>query len=251
MVQRKKKKWVRRVVIGVLALLICLGFTAYVYLQPYEASHRAIEAMSPSDKLSITSQEDWILFQPTDSVGTSVIFYPGGLVEPESYAPLARGIAKQGYPTYIVKMPLDLAVLGINKAEKVIEQQNHESYIIGGHSLGGAMAGRFASNHQNDIEGLFLLASYVDEGGSLASTSMPVLSIIGSNDGIMNIEKLEEGKQYVPKTATYHELSGGNHSQFGSYGFQEGDQKATISEGTQINQTTSFITDWMTTNHLK
>ncbi|KGP71942.1 alpha/beta hydrolase [Pontibacillus yanchengensis] len=251
MVQRQKKKWVRRVVIGVLALLMCLGITAYVYLQPYEASHRAIEAMSPNDSLSITSQEDWILFQPADSEGTSVIFYPGGLVEPESYAPLARNIAEQGYPTYIVKMPLDLAVLGINKAEQIIKQQEHETYIIGGHSLGGAMAGRFASNHQNDIKGLFLLASYVDKGGSLASTSMPVLSIIGSNDGIMDKEKLKEGEQYVPKTATFHELNGGNHSQFGSYGFQEGDQKATISVGTQINQTTSFINQWITTNQLK
>ena len=36
-------------------------------------------------------------------------------------------------------------------------------------------------------------------------------------------------------------IKGGNHSQFGSYGLQEGDGKASISAGEQRAQTVRFV----------
>lgn len=73
-------------------------------------------------------------------MGPNIIFYPGGLVDPASYSPLARTLAEQGHRVYIAKMPLNLAIFGQNKADSFIAEHPDEAYVIGGHSLGGAFA---------------------------------------------------------------------------------------------------------------
>lgn len=86
--------------------------------------------------------------------------YPEHKVEIESYAPLARKIAESGYEVVIVKMPLNLAILGTNKAQKVMDSYNNiEHWVIGGHSLGGVAASNFARDNKL-IEGVVFLASY-------------------------------------------------------------------------------------------
>ncbi len=58
-------------------------------------------------------------------------------------------------------MPLGLAVLDWDKALEVIEAHPEiRTWVIGGHSLGGAMAARFASRHPDTISGLVLWAAY-------------------------------------------------------------------------------------------
>ena len=50
---------------------------------------------------------------------------------------------------------------------------------------------------------------------------------------MLNREKLEQGKQYLPASAVSEELPGGNHAQFGDYGPQKGDGVATVSRAEQ------------------
>ena len=84
-----------------------------------------------------------------------VIFYPGALVEPESYGIWAKKVAENGYPVAIAHFPLDFALLSVNRADQIDKKGG---YVIGGHSLGGVCAARYAAErkHQKNLKGVFI-----------------------------------------------------------------------------------------------
>lgn len=107
----------------------------------------------------------------------------------------AHALATEGYLVIIPRMPLNLAVFGINKAEQVINaypQVTH--WVIGGHSLGGSMAAHYLYQHPDQIEGLVLLASYPASKDDLTRYAGKVLSISGSLDGLATPEKIDSSK---------------------------------------------------------
>ncbi|WP_458402646.1 alpha/beta hydrolase [Methanobrevibacter sp.] len=69
---------------------------------------------------------------------------------------------------------------------------------------------------------------------------MPVLSIRGTNDNIINLESYQKAKPMMDNL-TEVLIDGGNHAQFGYYGNQSGDGNATISAESQQNQTEEAI----------
>jgi len=81
-------------------------------------------------------------------------------------------------------MPLNLAVFDSERAGQVIAAHPEiELWAIGGHSLGGAMAARYAFNHPEVIHGLALWAAYPEEGADLSlRTDLQVVSIFASED---------------------------------------------------------------------
>ena len=137
-------------------------------------------------------------------------------------------------------MPFNLAVLDSNAADKVMSQFNNiENWYIGGHSLGGAMAASYAAKHQDKLKGVVLLAAYPTK-----ELDIPVLSIYGSEDGVLNRQKY---KEYIVKVNNLSEIiiDGGNHAQFGNYGEQSGDNKPKISSEKQWNQTTKEMLNFI------
>lgn len=229
----------------VLITVIVIGLAAG-YLHPYDPDAKALAAMNNNSRVEVLNTAKWIQFTPLQmKQGPSIIFYPGGLVEPVSYAPLASKLAENGHPTYIVKMPLDLAVFGHERGNLLLEEFPDTAFVIGGHSLGGVMASRFAQAHQDRIKGIFYLASYPDAQGSLSSTSVSALSILGTKDGVINKESWEAAKSNLPASTTFEFLEGGNHGQFGSYGIQKGDLKADISADEQLKMTIDAIDKWI------
>ncbi len=138
----------------------------------------------------------------------------------------------------LVKMPLNFAIFGKNKAETVMKLYDYENWYVGGHSLGGAMAADFAADHGENLKGVIMLAAF--NTGTLKE-NLTVISIYGSEDSVLNIGKVAEGKAIV--CGEYRELviDGGNHAQFGSYGEQKGDGKAKISASEQWQRTVEFI----------
>ena len=174
-----------------------------------------------------------VVFQPQAPVA-GFIFYPGGKVEYTAYAPLMLALAEQDILCVILQMPLNLAVLDVNAAAGIPEAFPEVSrWYIGGHSLGGSMAASFAAEHTDVFEGLVLLASYSTE----KITGMDVLSICGSEDGVLNWEKKEAYRGNLPEETVELIIDGGNHALFGSYGLQDGDGQASISAQQQIRQT--------------
>ena len=101
------------------------------------------------------------------------------------------------------------------------------------------MAASYASGHLESLNGLVLLAAYPTK--SLKSDSFSVLSIYGSEDGVLNMEKVEEGKSQMPADYTEICIEGGNHARFGNYGEQKGDHTAEISREEQQKQTVDAI----------
>src|SRR5690554_6569541 len=73
-----------------LVLVVIGAFLIYVN-DDYDANNQALEAMKSDDKVQVTG-DDPLYFYPIDRTEnqTGIIFYPGGKVEYESYAPLMR-----------------------------------------------------------------------------------------------------------------------------------------------------------------
>ncbi|CAM3326900.1 MULTISPECIES: alpha/beta fold hydrolase [Saccharibacillus] len=246
--RKKRKKWLPILLVVVLVLIAA----AVVYVStPYGPSAEARAALQGDDGVAVSQTDDWIEFEPieTEAAGAvkqpGVIFYPGGRVKAEAYAAFARELAETGRHVFIAKMPLNFAFLGQNEADKIVDAYPDERFVIGGHSLGGPFAARYAAEHKTDIAGIFFLASYAESKGDLSGTSMPALSITASGDEVLNRESYETGRAYLPAGARHEEIKGGNHGQFGSYGEQGGDGPASISGAEQRKQTVTLLAAWL------
>lgn len=200
-----------------------------------------------SDAMVQVSEGDWLVFQPADGAAeTGYIFYPGGRVDSRAYAPYARSLAEAGYLVIIPNMPLHLAVLDANEAENVIKAYpDVQRWVLGGHSLGGAMAAGYAAQHPQQVSGLVLLASYPAASSSLVESGLPVLSIFAEHDGLATAEKIDAARPLLPANTRYIEIAGGNHAQFGWYGTQSGDGVANIAHSDQHIQTLQATLDFL------
>jgi len=168
---------------------------------------------------------------------TGLIIYPGGRVDYRSYAPLAYNIAIQGYLVIIVRMPFNMAVFNANAANDIIlHYPEIKVWVVGGHSLGGTMAAQFAYYHPTLIRGLALWAAYPALGTDLSRSNVKVLTIRGTNDGLVSAVQIDKSLERLPKDTIRLEIVGGNHAQFGFYGNQPGDHEATISRNIQQSQ---------------
>jgi len=189
-------------------------------------------------------------FKSNNTHSKAFIFYPGGRVDERSYAPLSYLLSERGYPVYLIKMPLDLAVLDNDRAQIILDKLNNDIqkwYLIG-HSLGGAMAGSFIYNNYDSldsIKGLILLSSYVSDDIDFSNKKIDILSITASEDKIINWDKYESSKNNLPSDTVYKIIEGGNHSGFGNYGPQKGDGQSLISKQEQWEKTIQLIIDFI------
>ncbi len=162
----------------------------------------------------------------------ALIFYPGASIEPTAYSSIMTMLAERGIDCFIIKMPLDYAILGQNKANDIYNNYpDYKKYYLAGHSMGGAMIANYAAGNLDRTSGLFMMAAYPTE--DLKSAEFPILFIYGTEDGVLTRSKLETGLTLVPETAVNYEIEGGNHAYFGDYGEQNGDGVATIKPITQ------------------
>jgi hypothetical protein len=163
------------------------------------------------------------------TLAAGLIFYPGARIDPQAYFYKLDFLAN-GKPfklkLFISKPPLHLAFFGINQADEIIKQNPGVSnWMIGGHSLGGAMACQYAGSHPEKITELFLLGAYC--GSSVRGTSLKVISLHGSEDGVITLQKLADNDKNLPDSRKDFMITGMNHAQAGNYGDQAGDKAAT------------------------
>ncbi len=232
----RKRRWWLWILVGLLlaALLAVGGFVLWAS-NPAPPMAQALAALQGDDQVGVVEGK-WIVFQPlVEPKATGFIFYPGGLVDPRAYAPQARAIAEKGYPVVIVPMPLNLAVFGANRASEVMaEFPDIAQWVIGGHSLGGAMSANFVANQPGAVDGLVFWAAFPAGGDSVADqTELIVYSIYGTLDGLATPEEVLGAAPLLPPATRFIPIEGGNHAQFGWYGDQNGDNPATISRAEQ------------------
>jgi hypothetical protein len=228
--------------LGIL-LIGVLGFVFWASATP-EPMPQAIAALASDENVSV-SQDEWLVFTPADGkADAGLIFYPGGKVDPVSYAPAARSIAEAGYQVVIVPMPLNLAFFSPDKADEVIaEFPEVNRWGIAGHSLGGSMAARFVYEHPGEIGGLALWAAYPAGTDDIGDRTLPVTVIFGTQDGLASLDEIEGGRPLLPPKGRWVPIEGGNHAQFGWYGPQSGDNPATISRENQQEQIVEAMLD--------
>lgn len=227
----------RLIRIGV-CVVLCLTLLA-------GAGKRYLEEYYPAKTYEVQTEampetEKYIVYGDTKSE-KGFVFYPGAKVDEKAYAPILDELSQAGICCVLVKMPYHMAVLDVDAAETIMpEFAEVQQWYIGGHSMGGAMAARFAAEHESELSGLILLAAYPTD----TLETLPVLSVYGSEDMVLNHEKYEKSMLLVANLTEYV-IEGGNHAGFGNYGAQDGDGKAEISDEEQWQETVDYILNFM------
>lgn len=245
----KRKLWIA--LSAILAVTIILTAVCALYLGDYyPADAEAMEAFVPAAPVVSEAWKDGTLItrpEGRDPVA-GLIFYPGGKVEHTAYTPLMEALTSEGILCVLVEMPFRLAVLDMNAAEGIPAAfPEVEHWYLSGHSLGGSMAASYLASHTEDFDGLILLGSY--STADLSGSGLSVLSVYGSEDGVMNREKYAEYKPNLPEGFTEIVIEGGNHAYFGAYGEQEGDGTATVTPAEQLEQTVEAILTLLEVSH--
>ncbi len=179
--------------------LIVVGVLAWLSVPLVTVMEEAESAIVADAAVRVT-RERWLAFEPTNqSAEMGLVFYPGGRIPADGYAPLARVLAENGVMVVLVPMPLNLAILDPDAATAVIEANPEVlTWVIGGHSLGGVMAARYAHSHAESVAGLVLLAAYPEDQINLSKRDLAVASIYGDRDGLATVEDVESGFARLP-----------------------------------------------------
>lgn len=239
------KKWLPRILFSSLAviLIVLLGFISYAQFA-YEPSGVLAETVDVS---TIKEDGQGLIFQPESPNGKGIILYQGAKVEEQAYAYLGQSLSEQGFVVSIPTLPLNFAILNSNVAKEVIEEHEEvEEWVLGGHSLGGVAASFYAEHPSSKLKGLFFLGAY--PASDFSTSDLAMLSIYGEQDGLTTLEDIEKSRSQFSHDATFVEIKGGNHAQFGLYGDQKGDDQAEIEPLEQQHQVIEALIKWINKN---
>src|SRR5690349_8138517 len=221
--------------IGLVLILIVVAIIGGLawWLQPQPLLPEAEASLASTPQVGFVDAGSRLEWSPTAAAPTTgLIVYPGAKVPAPAYGPLAQAIAGQGFLVVVEEMPLNLAILGVGRADDAIGAHPEiRLWAIGGHSLGGSMAAQYASEHLTRLQGLVFWASYGI--ADLSASQLHVLSTWGSLDAGADKMGGPDARAKVPSDAVFVEIPGGNHEQMGSYTGQPNDPLATISREDQ------------------
>lgn len=234
----------KKIIITCITIILILFIASMIYLctGTYKADGEALSYLNSAQTVNISKIEEGYFFDGPGN-DTAIVFYPGAKVEYTAYSQLMYKIAENGSDCFLIKMPFNMAILGKNKAQKILEQYNYENWYISGHSMGGVMACMYASDHPEKIKGVITLASYPAKA---LPQNIEYISIYGSEDKVLSIDELNKAKKYLPEKNDEYVIDGGNHSGFANYGEQKGDGKASI---TNVEQQ-EYVIDVLLKNNL-
>ncbi len=235
----KKALWIAVIVFGV---LIAGSLTAFFIWSQQTYSAAAVPQLELEEVQE--SDDGWYRYT-AEGADKGIILYPGAKVEPEAYGYLAQDLSERGITVAIPSVRLNFAIFDVSKATEVIEKDPSIEWYVGGHSLGGAAAAIYADKELDKVSGLILLGAYASGNDELHASTLPVLSISGSKDGLSTPEKIEEYRPNLPRSTTFVEIPGGNHAYFGVYGSQSGDNDADITVAEQQAIIVDSIVEWL------
>ena len=204
-----------------LALVIVtgLGYGYWRYDHADRESRAAPEALAAlqSDATVTIDTGNWIVFRPADSnPSKGLIFYPGGEVDERGYAEPLRSIAAAGYLVILVPMPLQLAVFDPDRATEVIDAfPDITKWAVGGHSLGGSMAARFAHHHPDKVSGLMMWDAFAAD--DMNDSTLKVALIHRSTEDKQPPPDYTDKLPLLPAQTQYVPLEGGTHLNFGRF----------------------------------
>lgn len=219
----------RGVAAGVgLALLVVLAGAA-AWLRPFPATQAALDALASDDVVEVQETSGWYAFVPRGADATTGLVYsPGARVDVRVTAAVLRPLAEAGYVVVALKEPLGIALTSPDQSASAIAAfDDVDSWVVGGHSLGGVAASSFAAAHDDVVDGLLLHASY--PLGDMSDADLLVTSVWGSRDGLTTADDVEASRADLPAGTTFAEVPGAVHAFFADYGPQPGDGTPTVS----------------------
>lgn len=235
----------KRLVVWVVALVLVLAAVGLAYWAGVINEPRAAAEETVTSDVEIIERDGSFVVRDTDAppARAALIFYPGAGVEPESYVSVVAPLVdRTGVRVYIPRMPLHLAITDVDRAASIQNRAGAiQQWYVGGHSLGGAMACRYASNNPDRVDGVFLMGSYCDR----AVSDLPVLQLTGSRDTVLDRERIQRNAGNLPDNTTVVTLDGVNHSQFGDYVGHPGEPSANVSYATAHEQMRSELQAWL------
>jgi len=224
----------RKIKIGIIIIIVLvIAYAAFTFLSYNHAEDTATKYLNGTSEVSVVKIDNG-LFVDGEGNDTALIFYPGAKVEYTSYLPMLCDLASEGVDCYVVQMPFNFAIFGENEADSIIDSTNYSHYLLSGHSMGGYVASSYMA-HSGKGDGLVLFAAYPTE-----KVEKPVLSIYGSDDGVLNFKTYNESKTLMDNL-TEVIIDGGNHAQFGYYGNQSGDNPSKITPERQQSESVDEI----------
>jgi predicted alpha/beta-hydrolase family hydrolase len=246
--RRTVRKWIRRA-------FLLWAITSTLWVANTFRTRSVDGALLRSDsKVSVLNGATTLEFLPATSTNqTGLIFICGSGVTAQAYASMLHPVAEAGFLVIIVKLPYRFAFLELHKQAAVHRVFNAiaahpviSHWIVGGHSLGGALACRAAQADSARFSGLVLVGTTHPKKDDLSSLPLPVTKVYASNDGVAPKNRVLANQRLLPKATTWVEIKGGNHSQFGHYGHQLMDSKATVSREEQQAATRAALLDALT-----
>jgi predicted alpha/beta-hydrolase family hydrolase len=205
--------------------------------------------LQSSQTVTVKDGTETLEFLPaSDSSKAALVFLCGSGVTALAYAPLPRPLANQGHAVFVVKLPYRFAPLeshkqaAVERVKRVIAQHPERSkWVLAGHSLGGALACRVVQADSHLVSAIVLIGTTHPKQADLSGLTLPVTKVYASNDGVAPRDKVLANKALLPAQTKWIEIAGGNHSQFGHYGHQLLDGRATIRRAAQQERTRSAL----------
>lgn len=245
-----RRHWplIRRIwiTVGLSVTAIFVGWS----LIAYRADPEARAATAPDDAVDVTYADGIGQYNPASpSKSSTLVFFPGALVDPRAYAPLARSVAEAGYPVLLVELPRRGAFGGAASPElrmriaaALASIPDHHSVVVGGHSRGAVVASTLSAREPGSA-GVVLVGTSHPRDVDLSGLDVPVTKIVGTRDGLASPDEVRQNAHLLPAQTRWVWVEGGNHSQFGWYGFQPLDRWAEISAAEQRSIMTQAVLD--------
>lgn len=208
---------------------------------PYRGTDASVAAVEANPDVTLVQQGGTYVLDPADGEpAAGLVFYPGARVHPDAYlATLAPLAADADVRVVVPSMPLNLAFFDQGAASRYVADSPLRWYV-GGHSLGGAMACRYASANPDAVAGVVLFGSYCDRD----VTALDALVVTGGADTVLDRGTFEANLDNLPADATVRELPI-NHTQFGSYSGQASDSPSDVSYAAAHEQLAEVTLAWL------
>jgi pimeloyl-ACP methyl ester carboxylesterase len=229
------RRWIRRA-------FLLWALVSTLWLANSYRTHGVDEALLQSDaKVFVADDRVTLAFRPAAGAREiGLVFICGSGVAAAAYAPLLRPVAEAGYPVFIVKLPWRFAPFRSQKDEALArarrvmqETPGVAAWALAGHSLGAALAARAVHADASGVAALVLIGTTHPRDHDLSSVRLPVTKIYGTNDGVAPHERSMANSHLLPADTRWVAIDGGNHSQFGHYGWQLLDGRASIGREAQ------------------
>ena len=206
---------------GLVGLVLVVMIGAAIWWQTTSfnaASDEALRHLVSGEKV-IVVEDEWLTFTPRGrSPSVGLILYPGAQCDHRGYAGPLRAIAEQGYLVVSLPMPFNYAIFGVEKVREVMAAYPEiETWVLGGHSLGGAMAATFAASDPDAIDGLIFWDSHSYEAADLSQLGLPVAQLYRSAEDVPIPPNFLANAQFLPSDADLTPVLGGNHMNFGGF----------------------------------